>query len=49
MTAASIPFSPALANDRYKYKYLIAIRHAAECRASVAAGDERRRHDQNTL
>src|SRR5256886_4685202 len=25
MTAASIPFSPALANDRYKYKYLIAI------------------------
>src|SRR5213592_4161379 len=25
MTAASIPFIPALANDRYKYKYLIAI------------------------
>src|SRR3989442_6790642 len=25
MTAASIPFSPALANDRYKYKYIIAI------------------------
>ncbi len=25
MTAAAIPFSPALANDRYKYKYLIAI------------------------
>src|SRR5438876_2512869 len=25
MTAASIPFSPALANDRYKYKYLIAV------------------------
>src|SRR5881394_4612752 len=25
MTAASIPFTPAVANDRYKYKYLIAI------------------------
>src|SRR2546425_871706 len=25
MTAASIPFSPALADDRYKFRYLIAI------------------------
>src|ERR671923_674809 len=25
MTAASIPFTPALANDRYKFKYIIAI------------------------